>query len=120
MSSDTYNVQGQAGAVGRGAHAHDMDFQQVWQQRAGDIDLTALAADLGVLANAMQGQAREPDQHAATGSVRAAQQAAADGDGPAALSYLARAGGWALAVADKAGVGAAAAAAVELVRTMAG
>jgi len=43
MSRDTYNIPGQAAAVGPGAHAHDNTFQQI----QGSIDLPKLAEELG-------------------------------------------------------------------------
>ena len=54
MSRDTYNIPGQAGAVGPGAHAHDNTFQQI---QAGGIDLPKLAEELGRLRTAMKGEA---------------------------------------------------------------
>jgi hypothetical protein len=35
---DTYHVAGHTGAVGRGAHAHDMTSNQLWNQSGGSID----------------------------------------------------------------------------------
>ena len=37
---------GPVGAVGPGAHAHDMQFQQIWNQVQGQIDLPVLAREL--------------------------------------------------------------------------
>src|SRR3954468_10858069 len=47
---DTFNIRGQAGAVGPGAHAHDNTFQQI---QAG-IDLPKFAEELGRLHAAMK------------------------------------------------------------------
>jgi uncharacterized protein YjbI with pentapeptide repeats len=98
---DTYNVSGQAGAVGPGAHAHDNAFQQVQS----GIDLPKLADELGRLRAAMKGETigtREQDK--AVGAVADAEEAAVKGDGPAALRYIKGAGTWALGVAEKIGV----------------
>ena len=102
MSRDTYNISGQAGAVGPGAHAHDMTFQQ---NQAGGLDLPKLAEELGRLRAAMKGETtgtREQDK--AIGAVADAEEAAAKGDGSAALQYLKSAGEWTLGVAEKIGV----------------
>ena len=58
---DTYNISGQAGAVGPGAHSHDNDFQQIQS----GIDLPKLAEELGRLRAAMKGETtgtREQDK----------------------------------------------------------
>jgi Pentapeptide repeats (8 copies) len=102
MSRDTYNIPGQAGAVGPGAHAEKNTFQQI---QAG-IDLPKLADELGRLRGAMKDEAtgaREQDK--AIGVVADAEEAAARGDGPAALQYLKSAGEWTLGIAEKIGVG---------------
>jgi hypothetical protein len=101
MSRDTYNIPGQAAAVGPGAHAHDNTFQQI---QAG-MDLPRLAEELGRLRAAMKGEAtgtREQDK--AIEAVADAEAAATKGDGPAALRYLKGAGTWAFGIAEKLGV----------------
>jgi uncharacterized protein YjbI with pentapeptide repeats len=101
MSGDTYNISGQAGAVGPGAHAQDNTFQQIQS----GIDLPKLAVELGRLRDAMKGEAtgtREQDE--AIGAVADAEEAAVKGDGPAALRYLKSAGEWARGIAEKIGV----------------
>src|SRR3712207_5473788 len=73
MSRDTYNIPGQAGAVGPGARAHGNTFQQV----QGGIALPKLAEELGRLRDAMKGEAtgtREQDK--AIGVVADAEEAA--------------------------------------------
>jgi uncharacterized protein YjbI with pentapeptide repeats len=98
---DTYNISGQAGAVGPGAHSHDNDFQQI---KSG-IDLPKLGEELGRLRAAMKGETtgtREQDK--AIGAVADAEDAAAKGDGTSALRYLKSAGTWALGIAEKIGV----------------
>jgi hypothetical protein len=101
MSRDTYNIPGQAGAVGPRAQAHDNVFQQIQD----GIDLPKLAEELGRLRAAMKGEAtgtREQDK--AIGAVADAEEAAAKGDAPTALQYLKGAGEWTLKVAEKIGV----------------
>jgi hypothetical protein len=105
MSGDTYNIPGQAGAVGPGAHAHDNTFQQI----QGAIHLPKLAEELGCLRIAMKSEAtgtREQDK--AIGAVADAEEAATKGDGSAALGYLKTAGKWTLGIAEKIGVAVAA------------
>lgn len=102
VGGDTYNIQGQTGAAGPGAHAHDNTFQQV---QAGGLDLAKLAEELGRLRAAMRDQAtgtREQDK--ATGAVADAEEAAAKGDGTAAMRHLRSAGAWTLGVAERIGV----------------
>ena len=101
MSRDTYNIPGQAGAVGPGAHTEKNTFQQI----QGGIDLPKLAEELGRLRAAMKGETtgtREQDK--AIGVVADAEEAATKGDGPAALQYLKSAGKWTLGIAEKIGV----------------
>jgi len=100
MSRDTYNISGQAGAVGPGAHAHDMTFQQ---NQAGGLDLPKLAEELGRLRKAMKDSATgTPEQDKA---VADAEDAATKGDEPTTLRYLKSAGTWTLGFAQKIGVG---------------
>ena len=96
---DTYNIPGQAGAVGPGARAEHNTFQQL---QSGGVDLAKLAEELGRLREAMKGEAtgtREQDK--AIGTVADAEEAAAAGDGPAALRHLKSAGKWTLGIAEK-------------------
>jgi uncharacterized protein YjbI with pentapeptide repeats len=101
---DIYNVPGQAGAVGRGAHAHDMTFNQLWSQSAQSFDLPALAAELTTLRQAMRKEADEPFHDKAVVEIGEAQEAAQNHDGPRVLQHLKNAGQWALDVATKIGV----------------
>jgi hypothetical protein len=95
MSRDTFNVSGQAGAVGPSAHAHDNVFQQI--QVGTGIDLPKLAEELERLRNAMKGESTgTPEHDEAIGAVAGAEKAAAKNDGLAALRYLKSAGTWAL------------------------
>ena len=106
MSGDTYNIHGQAGAVGPNAQAHDNTFQHV---QSTTLDLPRLAQELGRLHAAMKAETtgtREQDK--AVVAVADAEEAAAKGDGPGALQHLKSAGRWALGVAEKIGVSVAA------------
>jgi AbiTii-like protein len=92
---DEYKISGQLAAVGPGAHAHDINFNQIWNQMSGKVDLQQLAADLSRLRQEMMKDAVEPEQAIAVGEVARAEQAAKSGDGPNALMYLKAAGKWA-------------------------
>jgi hypothetical protein len=107
---DTYEVHGQAGAVGPNSHVHDVRFQQVWNQRADDIDLAALAEELALLRSALRGQAITHDNDQVVADIGQAELAAKQGDGPSALRHLKKAGKWALDTAVAIGVNVAAAA----------
>jgi hypothetical protein len=109
VMGDQYKT-GQAGAVGPHSHAHEMTFNQVWSDRAAELDLTALAAQLRTLRAAMLPDAARPEVAVAIGEVAQAELAAAKADGSAALQHLAKAGKWALETAEKIGVALAAAA----------
>jgi uncharacterized protein YjbI with pentapeptide repeats len=102
MSRDTYNIPGQAGAVGPGARGKGNTFQQIQS----GTDLPKLAEELARLRAAMKGETtgtREQDK--AIGAVADAEEAAAKGDDSAALRYLKGAGTWAVGIAEKIGVG---------------
>jgi hypothetical protein len=102
---DSYNISGgQIGAVGPNAHAHDMTFNQIWNQSGESIDLESLASQLETLRAALRKEASEPEHDVALGAVAAAQSAAKKKDGPKTLEYLATAGKWTLDIATKIGV----------------
>jgi hypothetical protein len=109
VMGDKY-VAGQAGAMGPNAHAHDITFNQMWNQLGGGIDLSELASELETLRATLKDQATAPDHDLAVGEVAAAEIAAKGGDGPKALEHLKKAGGWALGVATAIGTTVAAAA----------
>jgi hypothetical protein len=112
MSQDEYNIeQSQVGAVGRGAHAHDMTFKQVWDSSSDQIgDLTRLADELEQLRAALREQARTVEEDSVVGEVAQAEVAAKEGQGPRTLEHLSRAGEWALDMAKSIGATVAAAA----------
>ncbi len=101
---DQYNIQGQTGAVGPNAHAHDISFTQVWNQLEGKVDLAKLAGDLAVLQKEMERSAIEPAEKLAVGAIAAAEQSARQKDGPKVMEYLKTTGKWALSVSQKIGV----------------
>ena len=102
---DTYNVSGQAGAVGPNAHAHDMTFNQIKTQGGETIDLPQLAQQLSTLRTKMKEQAVDSEHDEAIGAVAAAETAAKKGDGSKVMESLAKAGRWALDIATQIGVG---------------
>jgi hypothetical protein len=103
VMGDEYTV-GQAGVVGPGGHAHDMTFNQIWNQAGSDIDLSVLASELSELRARLKEEAMDPDHDIAVGEVASAERAAREGDGPTVLEHLAKAGQWALDVATRIGV----------------
>ena len=103
-------IAGQVGARGPGAHAHDMTFNQVWNDVEKQIDLEVLAADLSSLRDQLQRGAVEPEHHVSLGAIASAELAAKEGNGPAVMEALSNAGKWAFDNATKIGVGVAVAA----------
>lgn len=101
---DQYNVSGQSGAVGPNAHAHDISFNQIWNQLSPRVDLPSLADELARLRDAMGHEAKEPEHFASAGTIAAAEASARQGNGPKTLEYLKAAGKWALGIAEKIGV----------------
>lgn len=100
---DNYSA-GQAGAMGPGAQASNMTFQQIWNQTRDSLDLQTLARELGRLNDALRSEAKEPEHQMAIGAISAAQAEAKRGNGPKSLEYLKKAGAWAFDVATKIGV----------------
>ncbi len=100
---DQYKA-GQAGAMGPGAHAHDMTFNQIWNEASGNIDLTVLARELAELRSKLANEAKEPEHYISINTVASAESCAKKGNGPKALEYLSKAGKWVLDNATKIGV----------------
>jgi hypothetical protein len=98
---DKYEVHGQAGAVGPHAHAHDINFHQIWNQAG--LDLEKLGQELSRLRTAMLAEAGTAEHYAAIGAVASAEIEAQNGDGPRVLQLLSKAGKWALDTASKIG-----------------
>ena len=91
IMGDKYEA-GQVGAMGPGAHAHDMNFNQVWNQSGHGIDLPSLAVELSKLRGELKKRATSAEHDIAVGSLALAEQAAKKGDGSKTLEYLAKAG----------------------------
>jgi hypothetical protein len=99
-----YNITGsQVGAVGPGARAHDMTFQQTNIDDS-DIDAATLAAELDQLREELARTASERDQYADLVAVSDAAAEAREGRTAEALKKLTAVGKWALDVATKIGV----------------
>jgi hypothetical protein len=101
---------GQAAVVGRGNVVVGNTFYQLWQKMDAQPDLNKLAGELAQLRTAMRSQAKEVEDDLKVAAVAEAEKAAKEGNGPATLEALKSAGGWALGVAEKIGVGVAIAA----------
>lgn len=102
--SDYYQV-GQAGAVGPNATAIGQNFFQIWNNKAGETDLNLLAQELHKVRDIARSSASGTrDQDVTLGELANAEVAAEQGDGPKALSHLARVGQWALYIAREIGV----------------
>jgi hypothetical protein len=100
---DKYITSGQVGAVGPGAHAHDMNFTQVWNQASKDIDLPTLAQELSILRQQLRKEAQTPEEDMAIGALANAEVAAKSGDGPSTMEWLQKAGKWVFDIATKIG-----------------
>lgn len=98
---DHYQVDGQAGAVGRDARAAGNTFNQI--RVSTPTDLGALAAELRSLRVAMRERATTPDEDVAVAAVAQAMVAAEKGSDTETHSYLKQAGKWALGVATTIG-----------------
>jgi hypothetical protein len=109
IMGDKYHT-GQAGVVGRGNLVVGNTFHQFWEKMDAKPDLNELARELAQLRTAMRSEAKEADDDLKVAAVAEAEKAAKGGNGPAALEALKSAGGWALDVAEKIGVGVAIAA----------
>ena len=102
--SDTYNISGQAGAVGPNAHAHDNTFnqlQQIGRQIEQSMDLAALTAELETLRQALKKEAVTEDQDMTVVDIGAAKRAAEAKDSGKLAESLKSSGKWALDVATK-------------------
>jgi hypothetical protein len=99
-----YTNYGQAGAMGDHASATINNFQEAWKQAGANIDLTVLATELGELRKSLRAKADTPENDQAVAAVGEAEGEAKKGNGPAALEKLARAGKWALGIAEEIGV----------------
>lgn len=106
---DKYEA-GQVGAQGKQAHAHDMVFNQIWEQNKSEINLNKLSTQLAELREAMATKASTQQDYIDIGNIASAEIEASNGNGSKALEYLKKTGSWTLATAEKIGVGVAVAA----------
>ncbi len=100
---DSYQA-GQAGAQGPNAHAHDITFNQVWNQNKDDIDLNQLSGELSKLRTELSRQASSPEQHAEIGNIANAEIEANSGNGSKVLDFLSKVGKWSFDTATALGV----------------
>jgi hypothetical protein len=99
---DVYQA-GQAGAMGPGARAENINFIQILRDAIGDHSLADLAADLERLRAVMLSESKSAEQDAAVAAVAKAEAAAKKGEAEGVCGYLKGAGKWALDVATKVG-----------------
>jgi hypothetical protein len=100
-----YNVSGsQVGAIGPGAHVHDVTFNQQVASIAAGIDAVVLAEQLERLQAELAKQASERDHYVALIAVSDAAADARQGRTSDALSKLAAVGRWVSDIASKIGV----------------
>lgn len=104
---DQYNV-GQAGAVGKGAKAENMTFNQIQMNRQDEVDITELSTELSRLREAMLRNAKIPEHFVEIGTVAEAEAAAKKGNKSKALEALAKVGKWSLDTATTIGTSVAA------------
>jgi len=103
-NTTNYYNYGQAGAIGPGAHAHDMNFNQIWLETGDKIDLSTLASELVELQSKLIKEATEPEHYSSLAEIGHAENSAKKGDGAKALEHLSKAGKWTLDIAEKIGV----------------
>ncbi len=104
VTNNSYNVSGgNVGAMGENANASN--FSQTSAQVADTLDLAALVPELQRLQEALKHEAVDGEHYVSLAAVAKAREAAEAGDTNAAVGNLVKAGGWALSVAEKIGVG---------------
>ena len=101
---DKYEA-GQVGAQGPGAHAQNMNFNQVLSKNVNEVDLSKLVGELERLRAELVVKAKTPEHFAEIGSIASAEMEAQKGDGDKAVETLSKAGKWSLGVAEKIGLG---------------
>jgi hypothetical protein len=108
-SGDHYDIRdSQVGAIGSNARAER--FKQQADRRQISVDLSALAVELDLLRQKLAQEATSAADSQAVAEIHAAVEAAGAGDEPLIRRHLARAGRWALEVAERIGTELAAAA----------
>jgi len=103
-STTNYYNYGQAGAIGPSAHAHDMNFNQIWLETGDKIDLSTLASELAELQSNLIKEATGPEHYSSLAEIGHAENSAKKGDGAKALEHLSKASKWTLDIAEKIGV----------------
>jgi len=101
---DVYNVNGQVGALGPNAEAHNMTFKQISGQITNTINLEELSKELTLLRQAMKRESVTVDHDIAVSEIAKAEQAAKSKDLTKVAEYLKAAGKWALDIAVQIGV----------------
>ena len=96
---------GQAGSMGRQSTGMIANYDRVWQQMKGAVNLDELAAELAQLRTTLRQKAQSVEEDKAVAVVGEAEEDARKGHGPAVLEKLAKAGVWVLGVAKDIGVG---------------
>lgn len=109
MAGDSYNVSGQAGAVGPGSTASGNTFNQ-YVAGLDPEQMAHLAAELGTLREAMRTRASAPEEDMAIAEVARAEIAARANDHDGLQDALMKAGRWAWGTANAIGTSLAAAA----------
>ncbi|MGY0536546.1 ATP-binding protein [Nocardioides sp. YJ-D4] len=102
MSNDSYNVSGQAGAVGPGAVASGNTFNQ-YVAGLNPEQMANLAAELGTLRQAMRARAVAPEEDMAIAEIARAEMAAGANDQSVLQNALMKAGRWAWDTANAIG-----------------
>jgi hypothetical protein len=103
---DTYNVSGQAGAVGPESKAENFTMVQSRQELVSDTEMESFAMQLEVVRLAMRKQllvGSTVEQDGEIGQIAKAQIAANGGDKSGAISHLKMAGQWTMTIAKDAG-----------------
>lgn len=100
---NTYNISGQAGAVGSNAHAHDNTFNQI-ANHLQSVDMAELAKQLGELRQAMtEREGSSPQTAIAVGELAKAEIAAQEKKPSKVVEHLKAAGQWTLDFAKEIG-----------------
>lgn len=104
---DKYEA-GQVGAQGPNAHAHDISFNQVWNQNKDNMDIKRLADELSQLRSDLTLKASTPEEYAEIGDIAKAEMEAKLGKGEKALKCLSKVGKWSFNAATALGIAVAA------------
>jgi hypothetical protein len=100
VSGDSYQVE-QAGIVGNRGRIENPRVEQIYSKTVPQIDLEALALELGELRALLKKESTTVEEDIALGRAASAQKAAEAGEQSEALGHLKKAGRWLLEVAEK-------------------